>query len=78
MKPAEDLSRELSEKHGLREELPGSFVTFIEKSISEAIHQDRLAVRKKCAEVARTWADDHLTIQPSFTKIAKAIDEMEL
>lgn len=69
MKPAEEIAKELSEKHGLREELPGSFVTFIEKSIAEAIHQDRLAVRKKCAEVASDCEQYAL---------AKVIEEMEL
>jgi hypothetical protein len=39
------------------------------REIQEAVAEEREA----CAKLVETWAQDHLTIQPSFTGMAAAI-----
>lgn len=76
MKPAEEIAKQAYRK--IEERCVTCQADECREAGEQIIQEVIEAVRKKCAEVVRTWADDHLTIQPSFTKIAKAIEEMEL
>jgi len=87
MKPAELIAKEIAEKFNLDEELANSVVQLIRKEIVGAIHQDRLAVRKKCAEVARNnfygieeicITSCSIALHKYQRDVAKAIEEMEL
>jgi len=35
--------------------------------------KEQADVAKKCAEIVRTFADDHKTVQPSFSRMVDAI-----
>lgn len=50
-----------------------SQTTEIAEQIQLLLNSQREAIIRECAEVVRTHAQDHLTVQPSFTKITEAI-----
>lgn len=84
MKPAEELAKEIKSWVDLFYGSPGFSQEFL-NMIVVRISRDRLAVRKKCAEVVRSkmirgdykdcpagWMNN------AYTIFAKAIEEMEL
>jgi len=46
---------------------------YIQQQLVEMIAAALAEEREKAARIVETWADDHLTIQPSLTRMAAAI-----
>ena len=50
-----------------------SIIDAMRADLSSLLMAEQRAAYEQAARVIETWADDHLTIQPSFTRITATI-----